>query len=243
MLFYLKEFFMKVGKLVLCFTATLFIFNTYADLQVPTPGPPAPLPGPSSDFKRKLSDNDRDRPHGQGAYYGITGGFSAYLVNNSATPKEPTSQNVPDDHHSNNKIGSLVSFIGGYTALLKNNFVVGCEVEFGIPVVKPKLILGYMFQENDQFSVNIGYNFLPRIALSEKNKENLILFSGISLEATYQHFFTNGVFARMSIIGEYYSGVPDDLLYGMKLKDKGKITSNKCTALDMKLALSYGIQW
>jgi hypothetical protein len=243
MLFYLMEPSMIKSKLILYTTATFFISTTYADLQVPTPGPPAPLPGPSPDFKRKLSDNDKDRPHGQGGYYGITGGFSAFFVSKPNNVTESHAAEDQDDHHSNNKIGSLVSFIGGYTALLKNNFVIGGEFEFGIPVAKPKLILGIMFQENDQISLNIGYNFLPRIALSDKNKENLSSLSGFSLEATYQHFFTNGVFARMSIIGEYYSGAPDDLLYGMKLKDKGKITSNNCTALDMKLALSYGIQW
>jgi hypothetical protein len=223
--------------------SVLFISSIYADLRVPNPGLPAPLPSPSADLKKKLSDNDKERPHGQGGYYGLTGGFSAFFVRKPNGLIESTGIDDKDDYYSNNKIGSLVSFIGGYTTLLKNNFVFGCEFEFGVPIAKPKLIFGLMLQENDQFSLNIGYNFLPRIALSEKNKENLSFLSGLSIEATYQHFFTNGVFSRMSIIGEYYNGVPDDLLYAMNLKDKGKITSNNCTAIDMKLALSYGIQW
>lgn len=197
-----------------------------------------------------MSKNDQTAPHGTGAYNYTGSAFGVSLVNIPQTELDAfkdahrlsgaTAQELDDK--SFNYFGLLGSLGLGYTYKLDNNMIVGGEVEVGFPVIKPKFILGYMVSSNDQLSVNVGYNFLPRILMSKKATKNLSAFSGIGVDIAYQHFFTNGTFMRFSLINEFYFDAPNALTSEMLQRSQNTI-SYKSTIYDVKIGFSYGMQW
>lgn len=193
--------------------------------------------GPSSEKKSKLSQSDVDAPHGKGGYYYVGSGFGVQIASLPEADKTLASED-----ENLNQFSALCSLGLGYTTRLANDVVVGGEMEIGFPILKPKLVLGYMVSDNDQVALNFGYNILPRVLFSEKNKKNLSFLSGAGIDVSYQHFFTNGSFMRFSLITEYYGGAPNNLAAAY-FGGSTTLISTNATVWDMKVGFAYGIQW
>jgi hypothetical protein len=209
--------------------------------------------GPSNVKKSELSQNDQDAPHGQGGYYYVGSAFGVGIVDIPQSDLDAYKAKLAADAYafekveevddkSRNYFSGLASLGLGYTKRLANDIVLGGEVELGFPVIKPKFVLGYMVSSNDQVSINIGYNILPRLLMGKKAKANLTTFSGAGIDLAYQHFFTNGSFIRFSLLGEYYGDAPNKLLDEIIGVSRNTI-SYKSTVYDVKVGFAYGMQW
>lgn len=209
--------------------------------------------GPSNIKKSQLSQSDKDAPHGTGGYYFVNSGFGAGIVDVPQKDIDARKAEMAQDSYlalriedfedkSHNYFSAAASIGLGYTKRLDNDLVLGGEVEIGFPIVKPKFVLGYMVSDNDQISINFGYNLLPRLLMGKKATKNLSALSGAGIDLAYQHFFTNGAFLRFSLMGEYYSGAPNALLNEI-VQNSYDTFSYDSTIFDVKVGFAYGMQW